>query len=171
MPMEGDGLNIRHARIEDLPRQMEIYAHARAFMAEHGNPRQWGATGWPHEDVIRADIAAGKSYVCVEGDRVVGSFSYDFGDQPEPAYADITDGAWVLDAPYGVVHRIASDHSVPGVGCFCIRWAYGRAGHLRVDTHGDNSVMQGLLAKLGFARCGTIFVEEDGDPRIAYELV
>ena len=35
----------------------------------------------------------------------------------------------------------------------------------------DNLVMQGLLSKLGFVRCGTIYVEEDDNPRIAYEKV
>ena len=31
--------------------------------------------------------------------------------------------------------------------------------------------MQNLLAKLGFARRGTIYVEEDEFPRIAYEKI
>ena len=30
-------------------------------------------------------------------------------------------------------------------------------------------VMQNLLAKLGFTRCGIIHVQEDDDPRFAYE--
>ena len=29
--------------------------------------------------------------------------------------------------------------------------------------------MQGLLRKLGFVPCGTIYVHEDRDPRIAFE--
>ena len=29
--------------------------------------------------------------------------------------------------------------------------------------------MQNLLTKLGFERCGTIYVVEDNDPRFAYE--
>ena len=28
------------------------------------------------------------------------------------------------DIPYGVVHRIADDGSVKGIGSFCINWAY-----------------------------------------------
>ena len=36
---------IRHSKEEDLPRMMEIYAYARDFMAEHGNPNQWGPMG------------------------------------------------------------------------------------------------------------------------------
>ena len=35
-------MKIRHSIPEDLPRIMEIYDYARRFMAEHGNPNQWG---------------------------------------------------------------------------------------------------------------------------------
>ena len=40
---------------------------------------------------------------------------------------------------------------------------------MRIDTHGDNAVMQNLVRKLGFVHCGTIHVEEDDYPRLAYE--
>ena len=79
--------------------------------------------------------------------------------------------SWLSDSPYGVVHRIASDGSVKGVGTFCINWAFAQSGHLRIDTHGDNVVMQNLMKKLGFTQCGTIYVVEDNDPRIAYEKI
>ena len=194
-------MHIEHAVISDLPRIMEIYACARRFMAENGNPRQWGPTNWPPESLIRSDIEAGNLYVCVkdEGDvkadpveagqasvcdsqvsacrgevsahrRVVAAFFYIAGADIEPCYAGIEDGTWIDPSPYGVVHRIASDGSVKGAGSFCIRWAYEQCGHLRIDTHPDNRVMQGLLAKLGFRRCGIIHVVEDNDPRYAYEL-
>ena len=35
-------LMIRQATSSDLPRILDIYAYARRFMAEHGNPTQWG---------------------------------------------------------------------------------------------------------------------------------
>jgi len=47
----------------------------------------------------------------------------------------------------------------------------GQCGHLRIDTHGDNVVMQRVLEGLGFTRCGIIYIEEDNDPRIAFEKV
>lgn len=162
-------MEIRRTAEADLARVMDIYAHARAFMAAHGNPNQWGPTNWPPEALVRQDIARGKGYVCAHEGRVVGAFFFDMGRDIEPTYRHIEDGAWLDDSPYGVVHRIASDGSVKGVGAFCIDWAFRQCGHLRIDTHGDNAVMQNLLAKLGFARCGTIYVEEDDFPRFAYE--
>ena len=162
-------MEIRKSTARDLDRIMEIYAYARQFMAAHGNPNQWGPTNWPPEALIRRDIEQGDSYVCTHVGRVVGTFYYICGRDVEPTYARIEDGAWLDDGPYGVVHRIASDGSVRGVGAFCIQWAYEQCGHLRIDTHGDNVVMQGLLRKLGFVRRGTIYVKEDSYPRLAYE--
>jgi GNAT superfamily N-acetyltransferase len=163
-------MRIRHSRIDDLDWMMEIYAHARDFMARTGNPLQWGPTNWPPEDLIRQDIREGNSYVCVdEKDRVIGTFFFIQGEDVEPTYKDITEGEWLDDSAYGVVHRIASDASRKGIGSFCLNYAYEQCGHLRIDTHGDNRVMQDLLRKLGFVHCGTIYVEEDDYPRRAYE--
>ena len=141
-------MKIRKTMPGDLERVMEIYAAAREFMARNGNPDQWGPTHWPPEALIRKDIADRNGYVCENADgRVIGTFFFS----------------------QGVVHRIASDGSEKGVGAFCLNWAYAQCGHLRIDTHGDNTVMQHLLRKLGFVHCGTIYVEEDDAPRLAYE--
>ncbi len=67
------------------------------------------------------------------------------------------------------MHRIAADGSGKGIGSFCINWAFDQCRHIRIDTHGDNKVMQGMLKKLGFTHCGTVYVEEDDDPRLAFE--
>lgn len=154
---------------EDFAQIMKIYEYARHFMAEHGNPNQWGPTNWPPADLIRSDIADGNSYVCVHEDRIVGTFFFCQGWDIEPAYRIIEDGAWLDDGPYAVIHRLAGDGSVKGIGSFCIKWAFHQWNHLRMDTHGDNYVMQNLLKKNGFVHCGTIYVEEDSYPRLAYE--
>ena len=148
-------MKIRHSTELDIGRMMEIYGYARKYMAEHGNPNQWGPTRWPPEELIRRDIQSGNSYVCLnDHDMVVGTFFFIHGKDIEPTYRNITDGSWLNDSPYGVVHRVAGD---------------GQCGHLRIDTHGDNVVMQNLLKKLGFIHCGTIYVEEDDYPRLAFE--
>ena len=70
-----------------------------------------------------------------------------------------------------MIHRLAGNGTVKGVGAFCIEWAFMQCGHLRADTHGDNQVMQNLLEKSGFSYCGVIHVAEDNYPRLAYEKV
>lgn len=162
-------MEIRHTTNRDLERIMEVYECARRFMAEHGNPNQWGVTQWPPEQVICEDILHRTSYVCVCENRIVGTFFFRSGEDVEPTYRRIIDGKWQNDSAYGVVHRLAGDGSVKGIGKFCLDWAYQRCGHLRVDTHGDNIVMQNLLSEMGFVHCGTIFVEQDDAPRLAYE--
>ena len=83
-------------------------------------------------------------------------------------YRVIEDGAWLADGPYGVVHRIASAPGTRGAATYCLNWAFARCGNLRIDTHADNAPMQGLLRKLGFARCGRIYIA-DGSPREAFQ--
>ena len=162
-------MEIRHTTEQDFERVMEIYAYARTFMEETGNPNQWGPTNWPPEDLIHEDICVGKSYVCVENGKVIGTFYLNFGEDIEPTYRVIEEGSWKDDSPFGVVHRIAGDGSVPGIGTFCLNWAFEQCGHLKIDTHTDNVVMQNLLKKLGFTYRGIIHVVEDNYPRFAYE--
>lgn len=162
-------MNIRKTTTDDLPTVMKIFSRARNFMTATGNPNQWSKNNWPPENLIRADIAADKSFVCVEGGEICGTFYFDFGADVEPTYRKIFGGAWKNFSPYGVVHRLASSGTVRGVGEFCLRWAFENSGHLRIDTHGDNKILQHLLTKLGFEFCGTIFVAHDNFPRLAYE--
>lgn len=69
-------MTIRKSTLEDLNTIMNIYARARKFMADNGNYIQWGPTKWPPESLIREDIAAGNSYVCVDDqDKIIGSKS------------------------------------------------------------------------------------------------
>ena len=163
-------MRIRKTKLSDLDRIMHIYEGARRFMAEHGNPRQWGNNLWPPKGLIERDVAEGHSYVCEnDAGETVGTFFFVCGRDVEPCYRIIRDGEWTGGDSYGVVHRIASDFSEKGIGSFCLNWAYENCKNLRIDTHGDNYVMQSLLRKLGFRRCGIIYVEQDPEPRIAFE--
>nr|WP_122012105.1 GNAT family N-acetyltransferase [Maliibacterium massiliense] len=158
-------MQIRKTTMDDLPDVMALFAAARAFMRAHGNPHQWG-THHPTRALIAQDIAQGKSYVCTHQGVIVGTFY--FAVEEEPTYARIAQGAWLCDAPYGVVHRIAAVQGTRGVASFCLTWAFARCGNVRIDTHRDNLPMQGALAKNGFVRCGVIHLA-DGAERIAYQ--
>ena len=157
-------MHIRHAVPADLPAMEELYARAWAYMADNGNPTQWG-TEYPRREQLEGDMAEGVSYVCEEDGRVAATFM--FSTAGEPTYAYIEDGQWPDDGPYGVIHRIATGGARKGAGAFCIQWCLERCGSVRIDTHDDNRPMQALLDKLGFSYCGRIYVE-DGTPRRAY---
>ena len=156
---------VRKAKKEDLPRIDWIYAYAREFMAKTGNPNQWGKTNPPHEWLVD-DIDKGLLYVITEAEMIHGVFYFYIGE--DPTYGSIEDGAWKYLEPYGTIHRIASDGS-GGILRTAVEFCSKMIGHIRIDTHHDNIVMQKAVAKLGFQRSGIIRLA-NGDPRIAYEL-
>ncbi|MBQ8276780.1 MAG: GNAT family N-acetyltransferase [Clostridia bacterium] len=162
-------LSIRPAVPADLPTVMQIYACARQYMRTQGNPTQW-AGGYPPEALIREDIAQGYCHLCcdAENGEILGVFCFFIGE--DPTYRRIEDGAWLNDAPYGVIHRIAVGENAHrrGVASFCFAYAFERCGNVKIDTHLDNLPMQRSLEKNGFVRCGTIHLA-NGDPRIAYQ--
>lgn len=156
---------VRNASMADLPRIEEIYAHARAFMAETGNPNQWGKTNPPTSQLVQ-DIGEGKLYV-IESGGIHGVFYFSLGE--DPTYTVIEEGSWGSDAPYGTIHRIAGDGSGGIVGT-AVEFAKRIISHIRIDTHHDNRVMQHVLEKQGFLRRGIIHIA-DGSARIAYEMM
>ena len=156
---------IRVAKMEDLPRIEEIYAYARQFMENSGNPTQWGKTE-PKVSQLKIDIGEEKLYV-IESHGIHGVFFFTIGE--DPTYARIEDGSWLSSEPYGTIHRIAGDGSGGIVGT-AVEFGKQKIRHLRIDTHHDNKVMQHVVEKLGFSRRGIIYVA-DGSPRIAYEMV
>ena len=158
-------MEVRKAKMEELDEIMGIFAHARKFMAEQGNPNQWG-TSKPARETIEEDIKLGRSYVCVEDEKIAATFFYLPG--VDPTYVKIYDGEWLNQEDYGVVHRIASAGTVKGAGSFCINWAFEQCGNLKIDTHKDNIVMQNMLKKNGFSYCGIIYLL-DGDERMAFQ--
>lgn len=143
---------------------MRIFDCARAFMRSYGNAGQW-INGYPSAEVIAADVDGGNFYLVMDGSRIVACFC--FRPSPEPNYSLIVNGSWPDDRPYHVIHRLASDGSVKGIGRFVFNWCMDRCDSIRVDTHADNIVMHRLLASLGYSVCGTIYVE-DGSERTAY---
>lgn len=160
---------IRHAEERDLPAILAIYAYAREFMAENGNPTQW-AGGFPPESLLRDDIAKRSLYVVTkeETERVCGVFFFAVG--PDETYAQIEQGAWLSDGVYGTIHRVAGDGTVHGLLRQAVAYCEQYTPHLRIDTHEDNRIMQHAIERCGFWRCGIIHVS-DGTPRIAYEKI
>ena len=157
---------IRRATESDLPRVLQIYAAARAFMKRSGNPTQWGDRH-PAPDILQEDIRQSRLYVVSDPDgRIWGCFVMMSG--PDRTYQVIEQGSWRQDAPYGVLHRVASDGTKTGLVAMCISFAAQQYSYLRIDTHKDNLPMQRAVEKLGFVRRGIIYVE-DGTPRIAYD--
>ncbi len=158
-------MDVRKAVPGDLDAIMRVYGAAQEFMIRTGNPNQWRRS-YPTRALLTADIAAGNCYAVTENGAVHGVFVLRFGE--EPTYRVIENGAWPNGEPYVTIHRVASDGTVRGVFRAAADLCASLCGHIRVDTHADNRVMQRKIEAYGFVKCGTICVA-DGSPRIAYQ--
>ena len=156
----------RKTRLADVDAAVEIYRVAREFMHSSGNPNQW--VGRPGREDILGDIANGCSYVCVDGEEIVGVFFFRLG--VDKTYLEIEGGEWINDEPYGTIHRIAVKHRGRGIADFIYNYAFNIRQNIRIDTHRDNLPMQRSLAKNGFCYCGIIHIES-GEERLAYQKV
>ena len=162
----GHMYQIRLAKESDLPAILQIYADARAFMARTGNPNQWGSHH-PPKAMLEEDIRIQKLHVVTRDDQVEGVFYFTL--DPDPTYAEIYDGVWHSDQQYGTIHRIASGGN-KGIFRSVLEFCLKQCPYIRIDTHHDNAVMQHVLDKHGFRRCGIIYLA-DGQPRIAYDRI
>ena len=181
---------IRPATPADIPALRPVFEAAKGIMRADGNHDQWSAPGFPDDSLLLRDIDQGGGFVIESFERWPVAAGHDEGNtvmpgltghlaaphivayfallpSPEPTY-DYIDGAWLTDAPYGVIHRMASYPEVRGIFSTIIDYAASRYSHLRIDTHRDNRIMQHLIEKHGFTYCGIIWLE-DGTERLAYE--
>lgn len=155
---------IRKANYNDLPGIEKVFEYARSFMRKTGNMHQWSG-GYPQKEILEDDIKKDHLFVFENDGSIEGVFVFFLGD--DPTYNCI-EGNWISQKPYGVFHRVANGGKLKGMLKQMIDFAESETTHLRIDTHQDNKVMQHVLEKNGFVKCGIIYLE-NGDPRIAYE--
>lgn len=133
-------------------------------MKETGNPHQWKDIS-PTEEQVKEDIKRQNCYLIVDdNNHIFGVFALLFEDDPTYTYIE---GKWLNDEKYGVIHRIASSLERKEVLKTAIDYAFSNTNNVRIDTHKDNHIMQHLLEKYGFQKCGIIYLL-NGETRIAY---
>lgn len=156
---------ITKAKTNDILEILQIYKIARDFMKKTGNAEQW-KNHYPAKEIIEEDINSGNLYVVKNKDAICAVFAFIVGK--EPTYEKITQGHWLSDTEYGTLHRVAGDGTIHGIFDMVLRFCTEKTKHLRIDTHSENKIMQHLILKNNFQKCGIIYVA-DGSPRIAYE--
>ena len=121
-------MEIIKANETHIPEILEIYAKARKFMKENGNPTQW-EEGYPSREIVEKDIAADHCYVCMENEKVVGVFVFIIGE--DPTYRVIYQGAWRSETEYGTIPHLwyLIFHSMPLFikHNFCIFWSFNNS--------------------------------------------
>ena len=111
---------IRKTTIADIPQLRKIFAIARQFMANTGNPSQW-VDGYPSDEQLTQDIENGDSYVVEKDEKVVATFVLRGGI--DPTYNIIYEGKWLNDKPYATIHRIASTGEIKGIMHIAMQFA------------------------------------------------
>ncbi|MBR1513633.1 MAG: GNAT family N-acetyltransferase [Bacteroidales bacterium] len=159
---------IRKSTLADLPTILSLRDQAREIMRSYGNVYQW-PDGYPRDDMFRKDIELGGSYVMLnERGEVVGTFA--LLPSPEVTYNVIYDGQWLDDAPYHVIHRIASTPDSHGILDAVLDYCECQVPNIRIDTHEANIIMRKGLQRHGYRYCGTIILL-DGNPRMAFQKI
>ena len=158
----------RKATIADIDSISQIILAASARLGAAGVD-QW-QRGYPNRGSVEQDVAAGVGMVLCEGDTIITYGAVIFSG--EPAYNDITNGEWLTQGEYAVIHRLCVSETFVGMG-FARRFmeaaeamASERVASMRIDTHPQNMIMQGLVKKLGYSYCGDVVIESR---RLAYE--
>jgi len=153
-------MNLRQARLEDVPAVMAVIRKVVPLMRAAGN-LQWD-DGYPNPEVFARDIAKEQLWIAEIPDEetgagIVAGVAAITEDQ-EPEYARV---GWDITEPAIVVHRVAVDPEFRGRGIAeaLMRQAEVVAAErgisvLRVDTNTQNQATQRLFPKLGYTLSG-----------------
>ena len=160
----------RKATIEDID-QIESLIRAASKRLGAAGIDQW-QRGYPNRESVECDVVNGVGMVLCEGNTILVYGAVIFTG--EPAYEGLTGGKWLTHGEYAVVHRLCVSEIFVGMG-FSKRFmsaaeamASDSVKSMRIDTHPDNQIMQGLIKSLGYAYCGDVVIESR---RLAYEKI
>ncbi len=158
------------AQPEDIERICQIIESAKESLRSRAID-QW-QRGYPNREVVEGDICRGVGRVVTNNKGTVVGYGA-LILTGEPAYDLLTDGEWLTEGQYGVIHRLCthSDEARKGVAGYFMAAAEEeliRQGvrSMRIDTHPENLYMQGLIVKRGYTYCGNVIIES---LRLAYE--
>ena len=160
-------MEIRKSTPQDIDGIMNCIAFARQLMRDSGNTIQW-INGYPSKELMLKSIENDCNYLVINNEGIVATFDFIIDDDPN--YALIENGNWLNEDQYGVIHRLASNGKAKGVAQFCFEWCFSQFPNIRIDTQQSNVAMQKVLEKLGYKKCGIIYVA-DGTPRLAFQKI
>ena len=161
---------IEKAKLMDLTEIVAVIESARAFLKAQ-EIDQWQKSAYPAAADVRSDIENNVAYVLKVDGKVAAYAAVMTGF--DPAY-DLIHGAWRNDShDYVTVHRMAVSTAFRGQALgqgflTSVFETFSTYQDFRVDTHPDNQIMQHILTKLGFEKCGVVMFE---GARWAYQKV
>jgi ribosomal protein S18 acetylase RimI-like enzyme len=154
---------IRKAKIEEVEELNMIIDDAKALFKSKGSTQWQDLDGYPNIETLIEDIKKGSLYVKVLEDKPVGIVA--LSRDEEEAYNVIYGGCWLNLDRYYVIHRLAVKKEYYGRGIakelmkFAEEVAISEGVYnIKVDTMENNVNMNMLLIKLGYVKCGIIYL-------------
>ena len=167
--MKAKEWQLRQAEEADIPACLAVLDYGRASQRAAGF-EQW-PDGYPSEEDVRNDIAAGMAYVMTDPQGNIAAYiAIAYYDSEYERLREI----WTPAERYAVFHRIAVGeayrHSGQGVRLLALAEAHvckEGAEAVRIDTGLTNLPMQRLLASRSYRNLGhTLY---SWGPRYSYE--
>lgn len=166
-------MEFKKATYVDIDNIMPIIKDGQEYLREQG-VTQW-QNNYPNEEIIRNDIEKEYSYLIEMDSEVVATVAISFDG--ESTYDEISQGDWLSDKDYAVIHRMAiqKDSRGSGISSFLMKSIENLCKEkniksIKVDTHRENIPMQSYLKKNDFKYCGLIYLL-NGDERLAFEKI
>ncbi len=162
------GVACRPVAPEDREAVELLFRQGRNYLRKH-RVDQWSER-YPSWEDVREDMAQGEGFVMTHGEDVAAYFC--LSARPEEAYTTLTDGKWMRDGAYCVLHRCVVGAEYRGTGMADRMFASAEeiarslgVNDLRVDTHRHNEPMKALLRRRGFKFRGNVRYDDVGEGR------
>lgn len=170
---------VRQANINDLREIMEVIDDAKRLFKEKGSTQWQDKDNYPNINTLMNDLQKNIVLVATDIDLIIGVCVISF--QEEECYKNITQGKWLNDNKYAVIHRIAvrkgyyhmgvAHHLLDEAEDYVIK---ENVFDIKVDTHENNIIMQHLLESMRYSYTGVIYLLRETvleKKRLAYQKV
>ena len=173
-----NSVEIRKCAETDIVRTGEFYDRVVMWLNDHVNYPRWIYKVYPSEQSVRAMTEAGTQYICLSGDKILGSFA--LGEETQGSYQKCRWSRELADGSYMVLTALAIEPELQrkGLGSEIIAYCVDKAARegykaIRVDIVPANIPARSLFERNGFTYAGDVDLELDiGDiPEFSmYEL-
>ncbi len=166
------------AVMENLNDAYEVIKDAKEMFKRRGSSQWQDLDGYPSIETLKKDIELGNLYIKVLAGQVIGVIVI---SGYEATYEVIYEGNWLNDEKYNTVHRIAvkKEFLGQGIGLELMKFSEQKSiedgiYNIKIDTMENNFEMIHLVNKLGYSKCGIIYLARDkviDKKRVAFQKV
>ncbi|MDD3171707.1 MAG: GNAT family N-acetyltransferase [Bacilli bacterium] len=154
---------VRKGEFKDLLGIMSVIDDAKELFRLNGSTQWQDTDGYPNANTFIKDLEENEVLVCVDDEKIIGVVVVSYKE--EECYKTITQGKWLNDNHYAVIHRLAvkKEYYHQGVA----RLLLDKVEYLvierniydiKADTHEKNIAMQHLLETSDYSYTGVVYL-------------